>query len=219
MTPKQAFDQIVDRAERLVALNGELAGGLALATAMPAAQRSILNDDVLRSSLVLAVSALDRYVHDRVTKGVAAAYRGPSLTREQEEFSIPVSVAFTIARKAARSAQTARQTRAANIVRNQIQEMLHQRPFQSWREIEFAFSLIGITGLAGRIQAAMRLPNIAPIRSQLNEIIRTRNLIVHEGHIRRHKRGGKPILLEIEAASVNTAIAFLKQFVGHLETA
>lgn len=219
MTPKAAFDQIIDRSERLVALNGELAAGTALATVMTADQRVALNEDVLRSAIVLALSALDRYVHDRVTKGIAAAYKNPTLTREQEDFTVPVAVAFEIATKAAKSNQTTKQTRAANIVRNQIQEILHKRPFQSWREIEVAFSLIGITGIAGHIQAAMSLSNITPVKTELNEIVRSRNLIVHEGHIRRHQRGGKPALLEIDAAAVKKAVTFLKQFVGHLETA
>ncbi len=219
MTPKAAFDQIVARAEHLIALNGELTGGLPLTTHLTASDRTFLNDDVLRCALVLVVSALDRYVHDRVTKGVAAAFKNPTLTREQEDFAIPVKLAFEIAAKASKSNQFPRQTRAANIVRNQIQELLHKRPFQSWREIEIAFSLIGITGIAGHIQNAMGVGSIAPVKEQLNSIVRTRNLIVHEGHIRRHQRGGRPTLLEITSVEVTAAVTFLKQIVNHLESA
>ena len=219
MTPKAAFDNIVERAERLLALHGDLAGGLAINAAMTAPQRTILNDDVLRSALVLAVAALDRYVHDRVTKGIAGAYRRGNLNREQEEFAIPVSLAFDIARRAAGAQGQAKQTRAANLVRNQVQQILHKRPFQSWREIEVAFSLIGIGGLAGHIQNAEHLADFPPYKNRLNELVRTRNLIVHEGHIRRHQRGGKSTLLPIDSASVTEAIEFIKGLVGHLETA
>jgi hypothetical protein len=219
MTPKAAFDNVIDRAECLVALRGELAGGPALGTAMTPQQRGVLNDDLLRSALVLAVSALDRYVHDRVTKGIAGAYRNGDLNREQEDFSIPVSLAFEIAAKASQSKKDPKQSRHANLVRNRVQEILHERPFQSWREIEVAFRLIGIGGIAGHIQNAAHLGDIKPYKNQLNEIVRTRNLIVHEGHIRRHQRGGKSTLVEITSAEVSAAITFLKGFVGHLETA
>jgi len=219
MTPKAAFDNIVERAERLVAFHGEMAAGLAIVNPMTGPQRNVLNDDLLRSALVLAVAALDRYVHDRVTKGIASAYKKGNLNREQEEFSIPVSLAFEIATRASRAQGEQKQTRAANLVRNQVQEILHKRPFQSWREIEVAFSLIGITGLAGHIQNAAHLGDIGPYKNQLNEIVRTRNLVVHEGHIRRHKRGGKSTLLEIDSATVTGAITYIKGFVGHLETA
>ncbi len=219
MTPKAAFDNIMERADRLVALHKELAGGLALAAAFTNPQRDVLNDDVLRSALVQAVAALDRYVHDRVTKGIISAYRNRELNGEQEKFSIPVSLAIEIAAKASSARHSPKQTRAANLVRNQIQEVLHKRPFQSWRDIEAAFLLIGITGLASQIQTARGLHDFTPIRTKLTTIIRTRNLIVHEGHIRRHKRGGKPTLLEIEAATVTGAILFLKGLANDLDNA
>jgi RiboL-PSP-HEPN len=219
MSPKAAFDNIVERAASILALHGELAGGLAVPAAIIASQRAILHDDLLRSALVLAVAALDRYVHDRVTKGIAAAYRRGNLNREQEEFSIPVSLAFEIAARATKAQGDPKQSRHANLVRNEVQEILHKRPFQSWREIEVAFLLIGISGLAGHIQNAAHLGNMGPYKNQLNDIVRTRNLIVHEGHIRRHQRGGKSTLLEITSASVTEATDFLKGFVGHLEAA
>jgi len=186
--------------------------------AVTAPQRAILNDDILRLALVKAVAALDRYAHDRVTKRIIAAYKTSNLTKEQEEFSIPVSLAIKITEKASAAKKANKQARPANLVRNQIQEILHKRPFQSWREIEMAFSLIGITGLSGSIQAARHLPNFQPFKSEMNSIMRTRNLIVHEGHIRRHQRGGKPTLIEIETAYVTGAINFIKALVNDLES-
>ena len=215
MTPKAAFDNIISRVECLLTLYAELDTGVVFKASV--GERATLNDDVLRAALVMAVAALDRYVHDRVTKRIIQAYKNRNLTHAQETFSIPVSIAITIAAKAEKAKDSKKQVRAANIVRNEVQQILHSRPFQSWRDIEFAFALIGKTGIPGLIQGQLKLATIKPLETSLAKINRTRNLIVHEGHLRRHKRGGKPSLLDIDAQTVRTAISTLKQLVDGLE--
>lgn len=85
----------------------------------------------------------------------------------------------------------AERVRPANEMRNAIQDSLHKRTFQTWREMEGAFCLIGISGIAGKLQTAYSVGDISPIRNQLNTLVHRRNLIVHEGDLHRHKRGGK----------------------------
>ena len=68
------------------------------------------------------------------------------------------------------------------------EQELHKRPFQSWREIEYAFCLLGITNLTGRLQSAYRVSNMKPIKRQLNNIAARRNSIVHEGDLVKHER-------------------------------
>jgi len=111
-------------------------------------------DDFLRSALVMAVSALDRYVHERVVRKIIAAYKNADLTREQETLAIAAPVVIGLGKKIleARRQNEGQQFRPANIIRNELQEFLHTRPFQSWREISFAFSLIGIRGFDGKVQ-------------------------------------------------------------------
>ena len=125
MSPKDAFDNIIKRAENQLALHTALAAGIAVA-GLTAAERTTLQSDVLRAALVTAVSALDRYVHDRVTKNIIAAYKSASLNREQEDFNLPLSVAIAVARKAA-AATGDKQVRAANLIRVELQELLHKR--------------------------------------------------------------------------------------------
>jgi hypothetical protein len=218
VTAKTAFDNIIGRAEQLVKLHSDLAAGLQLTSQFSASERESLVCDVLRSALVLAVSAIDRYVHDRVTKEILQAYRTDDLTSAQENFKIPVSAALRIAEKAATAKKTNKQVRAANVVRHEIQEDLHKRPFQSWRDIEYAYSLLGVTGFDGKVQSALQLPNLKPLKSTFASIQRTRNLISHEGHLKRHKRGGKVVLMELDSATVSVAISTLKDVVRALET-
>jgi hypothetical protein len=175
-------------------------------------------DDLLRASLVFGVSALDRYIHERVVKGIVNALRTPNLTRRQEEFSIPAVLAIRISEEVARARRLGRAVRPANEVRKKIQEILHKRPFQNWTDLEYAFELLGSTNLATQLRAAYGVQDIAPIRTQLNGIAYKRNLIVHEGDLVRHERGGKVRKLEITRQYVEASLNFLDDFVAKLDS-
>ena len=54
--------------------------------------------------------------------------------------------------------------------------------------------MIGINGVWGLLQEMYEVADITPVKSQFDEIARRRNLIVHEGDLVRHERGGKPRL-------------------------
>ena len=83
------------------------------------------------------------------------------------------------------------------------------RPFQSWREIEYAFELLGVTTLSGQLQAAYRIGDITPKRRVLNDIVRRRHWIVHEGDLIRHKKGGNARCHEISPKFVRESLEFL----------
>ncbi|WP_420426819.1 hypothetical protein [Algiphilus sp.] len=173
--------------------------------------------DMLRAAVVYGVSALDRYIHERVVQNIVAALKRTPRTKQQEDFSIPVTTAIQITEAMSRARRAGQNVRPANEVRKKVQELLHQRPFQSWREVEYAFKLLGITNLAGQLQGAMGLGDISPVRNQLNQIVARRNHIVHEGDIVRHQRGGNLRPRELQPAFVNQSLDFLDDFVGHLE--
>jgi hypothetical protein len=174
-------------------------------------------DDLLRAALVYGTSALDRYVHERVVKGIVAALKAGSLTKQQKEFSIPASDAMKIMRSVTRARRGARQVRPSNEVRKIIQDLLHERPLQSWREIDYAFNLLGITDLARQVQAAWRAASIDPIKVQLRKVVYRRNSIVHEGDLLRHRRGGHVRTQEISPSFVSNSLDFLDKCVGCLE--
>jgi hypothetical protein len=174
-------------------------------------------DDQLRAALTFGVSALDRYVHERVVKGIIPALKTGALTRQQEEFSIPVSTAIQISEEAVNAQRKGIKIRPSNIVRKRVQDLLHKRPFQSYREIEYAFSLLGVKDLAGQLQTAYRVNNLKAFKGQLAGIVMRRNQIVHEGDLVRHERGGRIKWHEINRRYVVDSLDFLDTLVGHLE--
>lgn len=175
-------------------------------------------DDLLRSSLAVAVSALDRYVHERVVKRVIASLRSRTLKSAQERLAIPATLALKMTEDLRRAAHAGHAIRPANQLRIALQEALHRRPFQNWREIEEAFEMIGIGGLTGRVQAAYGVGNISAIKGQLNNIVQRRHQIVHEGDLIRHQRGGQTRVHPITKKYVHDSLDCLDVFVGHLDT-
>ncbi|HDR9105146.1 TPA: hypothetical protein QDB05_005021 [Burkholderia vietnamiensis] len=174
-------------------------------------------DDQLRAALTFGVSALDRYVHERVIKGIVPALKKSPLTRQQEEFSIPVSTAIQISEEAVAAQRSGENIRPANIVRKKVQELLHKRPFQSYREIDYAFCLLGIKDLTRQLQTLYGVGDMKPIKNQLGHIAMRRNQIVHEGDLVVHERGGQVKWHTITRKYVADSLDFLDVFVNHLE--
>lgn len=178
-------------------------------------------DDLLRSALTFAVSALDRYVHERVVRKIVPALRTTKQNRDQKQLEIPAAVAIeivdTVVRERRKNSNA--NIRPANIIRQRVQDLLHRKPFQSWKEVTYAFSLIGITGIDGAIQASLGLPNLRSFKTDLDHAIRKRNLVVHEGDLVRHARTGNAHARKnpIQPAEVRQAIDRVKTFVTELE--
>jgi len=175
-------------------------------------------EDLLRAALTLGVSALDRYVHERVVKGIVAALSRPSLNRAQQKLPIPAALALKISRKVLAAGSSGKPIRPANELRNELQEALHRRTFQSWREVETAFELIGVTGLTSKVQAAYGAASTTAFQDRLDEIAKRRNQIVHEADLVRHQRGGRPRHHPITRGFVADALDFLDGFVAKLES-
>jgi len=174
-------------------------------------------DDQLRAALTFGVSALDRYVHERVIKGIIPALKSGKLNRPQEEFSIPVATAIKISEDAVAAQRRGENIRPANIVRKKVQEILYRRPFQSFRDIDFAFQLLGIATLETQLRNAYGVQDCKGIKKQLSGIATRRNQIVHEGDLVRHERGGQIRRHGITRKYVTDSLDFLDQFVTSLE--
>jgi len=176
-------------------------------------------EDLLRAAITYGVSALDRYIHERVVKGFMTAYRASSLTKQQKEFQMPVTLAIDIARNVHAARRENNNHRPANEIRKAVQTTLHKRPFQSWRELEYAFSLIGYKNIARSIRDACAVDVAATdaMKEDLTKIVARRNHIVHEGDLSRHQRGGGITTQKITRKWVVDSLDFLESFVANLE--
>jgi hypothetical protein len=176
-------------------------------------------DDLLRAAITFGVSAIDRYVHERIVKAFVAAFRATELTKNQREFQVPATLAIDIVNRVHGARRAGDTIRPANEIRKVVQETLHKRPFQSWREIEYGFSIIGCKDLGKAIKGAHALSSedLDAIKEQLNRIVARRNRIVHEGDLPRHQRGGQVYVQEIRRLWVQESLDFLSGFARRLE--
>lgn len=176
-------------------------------------------DDLLRAAITFGVSAIDRYVHERIIKAFVTSFRASDLTKNQREFQVPATLAIDIVNRVHSARATGADIRPANEIRKAVQKTLHKRPFQSWREIEYGFSLIGCKDLGRALRSAHAISpaDVETMREKLNKVVARRNQIVHEGDLPRHQRGGQVYVQEIRRLWVEESLDFLKAFATKLE--
>lgn len=176
-------------------------------------------DDLLRAAITFGVSAIDRYVHERIVKVFVAAFRATELTKNQRDFQVPATLAIDIVNRVHSARRAGQAVRPANEIRKVVQEVLHKRPFQSWREIEYGFSLIGYKDIGKSLKTAhnMSTADLEAIKEQHNKIVARRNQIVHEGDLPRHQRGGQVYVQEIRRLWVQESLDSIDGLARKLE--
>ena len=126
--------------------------------------------DILRSELVMAVSALDCYIHEIVRIGMLKIYRG--IRPETSAF-----LRFQISLESVRQAVSA--PTSDNWLENEIRERHGWRSFQQADHIAEAIRLISDISLWEQVSSHLGMP-AQDVRQQLNLIVDRRNKIVHE---------------------------------------
>ena len=154
--------------------------------------------DILRSELVMAVSALDLYIHEIVRLGMLEVYRG---TRPETSAFLRFQISLEGVRQAV-SAPT-----NDNWLDNEIRERHSWRSFQQANHIAEAIRLISDISLWEQVSNHLRIP-AQDVRQQLNLIADRRNKIVHEADMDPTPYDTR---WPIDAALVDDAINFIEQ--------
>jgi hypothetical protein len=202
--PHDAATHALQRAENL--LDAATTPGITAAVAA----------DIRRLSVVLAIAALDTYMHRLIVE------------RASMWGTLPVKLAETDVRfdqlieEAQASYQAARRqpfsSRPGVHVKNVLRTQLLSRSFQSLREIENALTMAGASGNWGAIGAHMGMTK-DQISNRLSPIVLRRNQIAHEGDYRRLDRPQDPGLNGISDADARSDIQFLRTLVDAIHAA
>lgn len=154
--------------------------------------------DILRAELVLAVSALDHFVHEMVRLGMIDTYRGnrqrtPHFERFQVSIS-SVSQAFSA---------------PANVdwLEQEIRSRHGHRSFQRYDNIADAIRLISDTNLWTEVAHTLGM-NSQDIRTRLDLISNRRNQIAHEADMDPSYPNRR---WPIDAQMVDTSVDFIEQ--------
>jgi len=172
--------------------------------------------ELLRASVVAAVSALDRYMHDLVLENSwkLLSKSEANIPKELKKLNIPaleVKRALTKIKKDPKA-------RPGNQIKKAIQVELHSSTFQGSGGIDKCVALLGVanfwTNVSNLIQGN---PGSKAVQDQLNKIVNRRNQIVHEADLERKISSKKDMLRDITRKNANDYVTWIRQFVSAVD--
>ncbi len=169
--------------------------------------------EILRSSIVAAISALDKYMHDIVVEKSWALLNGPEKDVPKELANLKVPVLTT--KKALDKIRKDNSARPGSQIKLQIQEMLHREfTFQNVAGIEKAAKLLGVKDFWQKVANEMPgLPAKGDVQKQLTKIARRRNKIVHEADVVRKISARNITQNKVERKEAIDMVSWVKDFV------
>lgn len=139
--------------------------------------------ELLRSTVVTIISALDRFVHDLVVYYCwkVLNYSDDKIPKQMRKISIPV----VETKRAVLKGRNDKNSRPGHIVKKAIQEHLHNNfTFQKPSDVIFAMQMLGVIDFWGMVAAKMSgSPSKEKVIEALSTITRRRNQIVHEADL------------------------------------
>jgi hypothetical protein len=143
--------------------------------------------DMRRLSIVMAVAALDTYMHSLV---VTRAYTQWPLPGGLARLEIPFEALLAQADEAKEAARRRPHNSRPRVgVKRQLRDRLLLETFQSYDGVSRALGMAGLSGRWKEIGQQLS-PQMQPseIKARLDEIVKRRNQIVHEGDYERKER-------------------------------
>lgn len=168
-----------------------------------------VKDDMRRFSVVLAVAALDTYMHRLV---MDRAFGHSKLPARLAETSIPFERLLTEADASAIAARSKPfNSRPKARVRTALRDQLLKKTFQSPAEVDEALGMAGLSGNWSSIGKAMGMTK-KQVERRLSKIVMRRNWIVHEGDYERRDRPQGAKMNPLSQTQVADDIDFLARF-------
>jgi HEPN superfamily RiboL-PSP-like protein len=168
--------------------------------------------DMRRLSVVMAVAALDTYMHSLV---VTRAYTHSQLPGGLARLEVPFEALLAQADDAKEAARRPPHNSRPRVgVKRQLRDRLLLETFQSYEGVSRALGMAGLSGRWKEIGKQMS-PQMQPneIKARLDEIVRRRNQIVHEGDYERKERPRKARTTPMSSTQARTDIDFISSLV------
>lgn len=162
--------------------------------------RVISLDELLRAELVLAVGALDCYVHDLVRIGMAGFFKaGRGESNAYQNFSVSLDFVKKLL-------LVSSGTEKLSLFEQEIRRLHGYKTFQTADNISQALSFIGIKAIWDKVGAILAM-NSSDVRTQLDLVVDRRNGIVHESDVDPSLGIGNKYLIDFPL--VDRAVGFL----------
>lgn len=175
-----------------------------------------IKTDLRRSALVLAVTAVDSYMHWLVYRRISEVRREGDLPKVLAKLEIPFSDFASLADATIRARHEDRDLRPWVQVKNAVQRRLLKVTFQTYEQVGQALSLAGIEKGWSRTADALGI-RADDIKTRLNQLVHRRNQIVHEGDIKRASRPQKLQYNGVGQDEVSADVDWIEQLVAAIE--
>jgi hypothetical protein len=162
-----------------------------------------VDDDLRRLALVMAVAAIDTYMHRLIVERV---YQHAELPGKLAELGLPFRHALEQADANADAARAERHNNRPRVtLKRVLRERLLRETYQSYEDVKQALGMAGLSGNWGQIGESFEPTLTADdIKRRLNGIVARRNRIVHEGD---YERLDRPQTARIEPIDPDAALA------------
>lgn len=200
---KTASDDLLRRATALLQL--AQAGGTT----------ALLRDDLARMALVMAVAAIDTYLHVLVTNRLNNHRKAlpPSLRAVRIGFAELAD----LGERVTEAQRLKRKIRPWVAVKSALREQLLVETFQSFEQAGRALSMAGAKKVWEQVATAGGVTT-PDIQKRLNAIAHRRNRIVHEGDLKRLDRPRTIVHSPVKVAAVQDDITWIGALIASIDT-
>lgn len=202
--PKNASDACIGKSRALLAL---------CAHQLPDAA---LKDDLRRSALVMAVTAIDSYMHWLVYRRLSDVRIEGDLPKAFAKLDVPFTELASLADATLRGRRQGTNTRPWVQVKHVMQKRLLKETFQSYEQVATAFALAGVEKGWSRVAAKLTI-STDNLKTQLNALVHRRNKVVHEGDITRASRPQRLTYNAIDHGSIEADVNWVQSLIDAIE--
>jgi len=162
-------------------------------------------NDLRRMALVMAVAAIDSYMHAVVLRRIADVRRRADLPKALARLEVSFFEIADLADASIDAQRSHRRSRPWVQVKASLQRRLLKETFQSYDQVATAFAIAGIDKAWTKIASELG-ENAPDIKAWLNDLVHRRNQIVHEGDMKRASRPRRLQFNDIDHAEVKDGI-------------
>lgn len=199
----EAFDSTIQRARALMKAHAKLRG-------VGKGKRPRFHRDLLRASLVTAISAMDAYFHDKIIGNIRRTVKATA-----PDFPADLVNLLTEGQKANEVAKTflqiAMKPRPLAHVCTIVAHSLSERSYQDPGKIERGLGMIGVTNFWELVSVEMGAPE-KELKKQIAHYVKRRHSIVHAGDLgtaKKTKHRPKKISKPYTEASIDAIDKFI----------
>lgn len=175
-----------------------------------------VKNDLRRSALVMAVAALDSYMHWLVYRRLSDVRKEGDLPKPLAKLDMPFLDMASLADAAIEARRQKANIRPWVQVKNAIQKRLSRETFQSYEQVHRAFALAGIDKSWSRIANKLG-SSTKDIEARLDYLVYRRNQIVHEGDITRASRPRKLKYNGVKHKAIVSDVDWIEELIAAIE--